>query len=319
MCRAPIDATSPNRNLLCEKVIRLMPLECSFLEQGCKAVEIEDSAELLAHEKKCRFRLVRCIHPPCQFLVPVNKLVDHITNASHNFNLVTPHNAIHALEVKSTITRTGNIGKVDSPRVYWNVTHIVIDGNFSLGRKHFFAELIQTVAGERDWAFWVYMLGSEEEASAYDYTLTLNSEAHSKLQFHGLCVSVDTDIESLLKDSSDLSSSCLILANNMLVKFIVNRTLSFGVEIRKKSHKLPMAVSCADVIDGDHTVSKPHLHHFQTEYCTRMLRNVSQSYKQTKKITSISGTATAFEKGPYSRSKENQSYGKDKIQVITLS
>merc|ERR1712241_66565 len=89
-------------------------------------------------------------------------------------------------------------------RVCWSVAHIIIDGKFSLGRKHFYTELIQTVPGEGDWFFWVYMLGSQQEATEYEFTLVFNTDTHSSNQYQGCCVSVDKDIESVLsKDGSD--------------------------------------------------------------------------------------------------------------------
>ena len=213
-----------------------MPLECAFTDYGCPATQIQDAGQLKNHEKRCPYRLIRCIHPPCHLLVPVSRLIEHC-NSSHKFALVKPHNAIHALHVNSQISMLGKMGKVDS-RSYWNVTHIVMDGKFSLERKHFFTEMVQAAAGDGDWSFWVYMLGSEEEVREYDYKLTFNSELPPlseelneyipSLEFNGSCISVDQDIESLLR-STNSSSNYLTLSHNMLRKFIVNGTLSLSL------------------------------------------------------------------------------------------
>ena len=310
LCRAPLNISSSNRNLLCEKIITLLPLECSFLEHGCKASEIRNTEELLAHEKNCPHRLVRCVHPFCQFLMPVNKLTKHVLEVAHPFNVVMPPNGINALEVSISLTRIASMGNNLESRSCWSVAHIIIDVKFSLGRKHFFTELIQG-GPESDWGFWVYMLGSEQEAMKYEFTLTLNPETHhSSHPYHGCCVSVDKDIESvLLKDGTketgvNTNSKYLKISNHVLLNSVINGILNISVEIKKTSHKLPLAVSVIDAINWNPAFSKD-LDCFQTEYATRMLQNVSNNYKQIEKISSISGQATAFEKGPYSRSNKN--------------
>ena len=236
-----------------------------------------------------------------------------------------PRNSINALEVSMGLTRMGN--NLDS-RSCWSVAHIMIDGRFSLGRKHFFTEMIQSVQAG-DWSFWVYMLGSEHEAMEYEFTLTLNPETHhSSHQYHGCCISVDKDIESvLLKDETketeeNTNSKYLKFSNSVLLNAVVNGILKMSIEIKKISHKLPLAVSVIDAINWNPSFSK-HLDFFQSQYASRMHHNVSNSYKQIEKISSISGQATAFEKGPYSRSNKNQmprnTRRKEKSQVITIS
>ena len=322
MCRIPLNLSSSNRNLLCEKVITLLPPECSFTEHGCKnSKNIKDTEELFVHEKRCPHRLVRCIHPLCQLLVPVNKLTEHILEASHTLTEVTTPNAIHASEVQSFIRRIGKLENSDS-RNCWSVIHIIIDGKFFLGKKHFFTELVREgTKDEGDWIFWVYLLGSEQEAMEYEYTLTLNSAGKTQTshQYHGSCVSVDKDIETLLKDAKQMSSKYLHISNHLLLSFSSNGFLNLRVEIKKTSHKLPLAVSLRNVLDFSHPLTKS-LNHFQSEYATRMMRNVSHRYRQIDKISLISGQASAFERGPYSRSKkpQNKILCKKKTQVITI-
>ena len=77
-----------------------------------------------------------------------------------------------------------------------------------------------------------------------------------------------------------------------------------------------MAVSYGDVTEPQRSIPK-QIDEYQVEYCSRMLRNVSQNYKQTKKIASVTGVATAFEKGPYSRCKKRRS--RNQNEVITIS
>jgi hypothetical protein len=257
--------------------------------------------------------------------MPVNKLTKHILEVSHPFNVVMPPTGINTLEAKIALTRIASLGNSLDSRSCWSVAHIMIDGKFSLGRKHFFTELIQG-GPESDWGFWIYMLGSEQEAVEYEFTLTLNhGTPHSSHQYHGCCVSVDKDIESiLLKDGSKeggvtTSSKYLKLSNRVLLNSVVNGILNMSVEIKKTSHKFPLAVSVIDAINWNPSFSK-HLDCFQAEYASRMLQNVSSSYKQIEKISSISGQATAFEKGPYSRSNKIQIMRrKEKAQVITIS
>ena len=321
-CQEPFNFQSSNRNLFCEKILDLLPLECSFLEHGCEASEIENAEDLLVHEKKCPHRLIRCIYPLCQALLPLHNFPNHMLDTSHFLNAVTPcSGVIDKSEVHSSITRIGSI--MDS-RTCWKVTHIYIDGKYSLGRKHFFTELIQVSPGsDSDWVFWVYMLGSEKEAIEYEYKLIIQSASDPLLdhQFdEGLCVSVDKPVEAMLKDASNpsLSNSKAfhIIPPQLLSNFInpSDGSLSILVDIKKTSHKLPLAISIPDVINlSDYLTPKKlsngkHLNHViqADEYASQMLHNVSQKYKQIDKICSISGQATGFEKGPYSRSRQTQ-------------
>ena len=323
-CQAPLNVTSSNRNLLCEKIMTLLPLECSFFEHGCKASEINDTAQLLLHEKKCPHRLIRCIYPLCQNLVPFNKLPIHISDASHSITSITPYlGSINKSEVKSCITRIGTI--MDS-RICWKVSHIYIDGRFSLGRKHFFTELVQISPGpDSDWIFWLYMLGSDKEAFEYEYKLAFESstELSSTHQFEGSyqCISVDQPMDAILNDapshSSIASKSTIIISHQVISNFIdpSNGSLKIIVDIKKSSHNLPLAISIPDIINLNYCSTQKFLSNGDNhltqmieadEYASRMLQNMSQTYKQIDKICSISGHATGFEKGPYSRSKQTQ-------------
>ena len=76
-----------------------------------------------------------------------------------------------------------------------------------------------------------------------------------------------------------------------------------------------MAISLPGVLNLNHNSTQKNLSNSNSdlsqviradEYACRMLQNVSQTYKQIDKICSISGQATGFEKGPYSRSKQTQ-------------
>ena len=321
-CQAPLNLPNPNRNLLCEKVLTLLPLECSFLEHGCKASEIKNAEQLLLHEKKCPYRLIRCIYPLCQSLVPINTLPNHILDTSHSIHVVSPSfGAIDTSEVRSYITR---IGSIMNSRIFWKVTQIQLDGRFALGRKHFFTELVQISPGpDSDWVFWIYMLATENEACEYEYKTTFESyvDSTSTQQFDGRCISVDKPIESILNDASSnsfIASNSLIVISHQLITNFINPSdgsLKIIIDIKKSSHKLPMAISLPGALNLSDNSTQKNLSKSDSdlsqviradEYACRMLQNVSQTYKQIDKICSISGQATGFEKGPYSRSRQTQ-------------
>jgi len=321
-CQAPLNLPSSIRNLFCEKIMNLLPLECSFMEHGCKASEIKDTEQLLLHEKRCPHRLVRCIYPLCQSIVPINKLPNHILDASHSITSIAPcSEVIEKCTIKGHITRIGTF--MDS-RICWKVLHIYVDGRFSLERKHFFTELIQIAPGsDSDWLFWIYMLGSEKEASEYEYTSAFESSSELSLshKIDGKCVSVDKRVETILNDASSQSSiaskSSTIISSQVISNFInpSDGSLKISIDIKKSSHKLPLAISIPDVINSNNYSNSENLsngiNHLNEitqadEYAFRMLQNMSQTYKQIDKICSISGHATGFEKGPYSRSKQTQ-------------
>ena len=327
MCRAPLNFSTSNRNLLCEKVIRLLPLECSFLEYGCQASNIRDNEQLLLHEKHCHNRLIRCIFPGCQNFVPMNKLLGHLSSTKHAITKVTSSNAISDFDIQTSITRF-----ISNPRSFWTVAQIVIlPGNFSLKNKYFFTELVAASPTDEDWIFWLYMLGSEQEALEYEFTLSFESTKNSTSsigenslnKYTGSCVSVDCDIETVVKNSlSGLNAKYVSISNQTISDFIVDERLPLHIEIKKKSHKLPLAVSFVKHYETDREKSSHSHNTFQAEsHATRMLRNVSASYKQVEKISSSSGQASAFEKGPYSKSKQQikfrlKGFKQSKIKIL---
>ena len=145
---------------MCEKVIRLLPLECSFLEYGCQASNIRDNEELLLHEKHCHNRLIRCIFPGCQNFVPMNKLLGHLSSTKHAITKVTSSNSISDIDIQTSITRfiSNYIDGSRNPRSCWTVAQIVIlPGNFSLKNKYFFTELVPALPPEENWIFWLYI------------------------------------------------------------------------------------------------------------------------------------------------------------------
>ena len=317
MCRAPLNFSTSNRNLLCEKVIRLLPLECSFLEYGCQASNIRDNEELLLHEKHCHNRLIRCIFPACQNFVPMNKLLSHLSSTKHAITKVTSSNSISDFDIQTSITRfiSNYVDGSTNSRSCWSVAQIVIlPGHFSLKNKYFFTELVPALPPEENWIFWLYMLGSEQEALEYEFTLSFESTKNSSSsicenslnKYTGACVSVDCDIETVVKNSlSGVNEKFVRISNQTISSFIFEERLPLHIEIKKKSHKLPLAVSFVKHYETDREKYSQSHNNFQAEsHATRMRSNVSESYKQVEKISSSSGQASAFEKGPYSKSKQ---------------
>jgi len=191
---------------------------------------------------------------------------------------------------------------------------VILPGHFSLKNKYFFTQLVPTSPTNEDWIFWLYMLGSEQEALEYEFALSFESTKNSTSsicenslnKYTGSCVSVDCDIETVVKNSlSGVNAKYVSISNQTISDFIVDERLPLHIEIKKKSHKLPLAVSFVKHYETDQEKSSPSHYNFQAEsHATRMLRNVSASYKQVENISSSSGQASAFEKGPYSKSKQ---------------
>jgi hypothetical protein len=66
------------RNLLMEKLIVNLPLECQHLETGCSFETTEGNEDLRNHESKCLFRPVPCPHTACDRKVPLAQLESHV-------------------------------------------------------------------------------------------------------------------------------------------------------------------------------------------------------------------------------------------------
>ena len=80
VCRGSIGNT---RNLVVEKIICKLPVQCTNFESGCQEPQALLD-KITEHEKYCEFRMVNCFYEGCKDSVAFNNLVEHLKNPKHH-------------------------------------------------------------------------------------------------------------------------------------------------------------------------------------------------------------------------------------------
>jgi len=184
------------KSLLAMTVIENIDHKCKFAE--CEEVFAMD--KLLAHEKICDHRIVRCPHSGCNEDVALSKLLEHLGKklCSYNSKPDVIDNSSKAGKANFTVTNLDNIGNHE---IVWKVyTYSYRDINFAIcARKvgdyyHFTMVMFEseTVCSKYKIAMEVH----EQDSLCQDAEIGIRfrgnpcsiEQSKSEVKFHGLSV-----------------------------------------------------------------------------------------------------------------------------------
>jgi E3 ubiquitin-protein ligase SIAH1 len=205
-CREPIDG----RCLKTEQLLKLVPTLCKFSQSGCKT-ELVPSL-LRNHEIDCETKLMQCPSMTCSTNILPSYLIQHLSMS-----------ACKVLSYKcsgdaSQVT-FGGLLSVDDTMMISEVLRSYVPMSITVFGEKFFRETVRTRDG--NWIFWVYFLGSENEAKNYFYTISItNSDKSVKSNYTGQVTSMRLYRAAILKDPNGL-----ILSDKMVKAVMENNTI----------------------------------------------------------------------------------------------
>ena len=191
-----------------------MKYNCVNAKNGCQEVLAETALE--GHESECIYRLVQCLKnalpSSCAEIVAFRDVIQHFEG----------HKKVALKELKLEVKYAAN----------WNFDLSLNGENcfadpikFSLNNQTF---LLLHKTQEKIVYFWVYMLGSPNEAKHFSYTLKLFGPK-TTLTIDGKVAAIDESFDTLLE-----SGKCFAHPHKTFIPQVVdeNRKYEYSLEIR---------------------------------------------------------------------------------------
>ena len=208
-CQNCLNAFLPKVTLrespLVSKLIENLPLYCKFLNNGCSEVMLLD--EMIEHESECIFRDIKCFR--CEKTIMFKDFDEHQVN-----RICMP---------MAPLTQKGAIYKRSKHQ--FEFVRFASGGRIlALDRTFYEAILFKNDI----WYFWIYLLGTPEEAKHFCYEIRITKDPKRKISFNGQVQSVDHFFDSLLM-KDDVLALPIIVMNKFLDG---NSKLNFEVKIR---------------------------------------------------------------------------------------
>ncbi len=177
------------RNRVAEELALSLPGPCrNYLKHGCPEDFLQPN-EVASHEKNCKFRPVDCpVHADSDCdksaSLTFENVFDHVSAWSFNETLsMGSYDFVFKSYVDEEFNRQPGSSRLLYGGVYnWKESECFIDMCFS--SRH----------NPENWYFWVYYLGSKEEAERYEYTFKFEREGpkkNLKLELFGPVISID--------------------------------------------------------------------------------------------------------------------------------
>jgi E3 ubiquitin-protein ligase SIAH1 len=118
-----------NRNLTAEKMLEMIPVKCSFKDDGCNEELLFGERE--KHRNECQFRHVKCPDQDCNLTISIQKLLEHIE----------VHNVVEGTStgLLETSLKVKESEFAELTKSVWILQHFQYQG------KHFFLQV------SRDW------------------------------------------------------------------------------------------------------------------------------------------------------------------------
>jgi hypothetical protein len=205
-CRDPIVGRAMN----IEKLLDLIPNPCKYSESGCKT-ELVPSL-LRNHENNCETKLLHCPRLFCTTKILPKYLDQHLIVAANCKVIKMSNHATSSLYVSDDIFTKKKLQS-------W------VPGLIHQFGQTFFTEVLRTEYG--NWIFWIYFLGSENEAKNYNYKITIcNSDETVQSIYSGQVISMRRHLEAILKRPNGL-----ILSDEMVKKYLENSHLTFKITL----------------------------------------------------------------------------------------
>ena len=206
-----------NRTLAAtSKNVTLELFSCAYVLEGCNEV-CTTKVRIGEHEKNCKYRLVFCPHHNCsknRKKVSLSKLFCHI-DADHSTNRCF------------TKMMPGYTRHLTYPSGYTNKkTFNFVAFLVQFDGLQFFEKIC---VKEGQWHFWIYIVGSPEEASKYkaEYKL-FNTQGEVKMYVNG-CALLTLDV-----NADDLwMYDTMSVKNSVIMKCTKDDKVTYSVEIKR--------------------------------------------------------------------------------------
>ncbi|XP_035712743.1 uncharacterized protein DDB_G0280205-like [Folsomia candida] len=149
--------------------VQIVKVPCRFTASGCKEMLVRGTLSEDNHHRECQFRPISCI-----LLQTCNETVPY-----HSFNL---HFSTHYLCPTYAKTLTTRIPIASEA---FNVEYSWLPKWLRVGHANFFVMMNHTLKGKSigedgHWMFWVWMIGSQEEASKFFYEIEICKDHRKK-------------------------------------------------------------------------------------------------------------------------------------------
>ena len=189
-------------------------LNCPFSDHGC-TLQFE-KFDLLRHKIHCNYREVPCITYSCQKRITLSKVKEHLEE-KHSVKL---HN-LPIQKLKSSIIVAYRSSSS------WTLGPIACFG------KDFYLTFYRSHQEEM-WYILVFMIGSQEEASPYLFTVRLNPDSKVYEQFNSIVTSMDTPLSEAVK----IGSVCCFTDFNVK-RWTIDGKLHYHLNIKDLNSKIP--------------------------------------------------------------------------------
>jgi len=191
-------------------------IKCKFSIQGCGIEEREDVMRI--HEKECPYRIVKCLNASCKEEVSLFGLLDHL-QSKHLLHRSTSQGFYQGeYPIKKECFLQGGC---------WGKNLIEYQN------KKFLAFFMRN-HGSGLWYTGVYILGTEEEASQFKFSINMSGPDGNGLMLSSSVSSIDVPIEDLIKSGS-VGSFTDFIAKNILDE--ESKKISYHVEIKSLEEK----------------------------------------------------------------------------------
>jgi len=203
------------RNLVAEKMRDKVCIPCKF--EGCKVEMMRQPLE--QHERTCAYREVLCPGSKCSKMIPLPKLVDHVSKiedhsledfllSSFSSSLLSFPNSILrvSLVVYEFVFNEEVVHDWECSRMFYN-------------RAHFFCRQRRNVQGL--WFIWLYMK-EDEYARINDYMCTFSIKRKDEDGFESeitsRCRPISLDI---CPDRVEKSKNCLVFTDDIAKQYLI--------------------------------------------------------------------------------------------------
>lgn len=232
LCRSAFTNVRP---LTAEKLAQLVPTSCKNSASGCP--QKLTWAEQQQHELSCTFAVGNCPVLSCAAHFLIKDTVEHISTL-HSLSLdsaslrLTPG----AMSFRSSIsTATYLHGSSDQQNWWWGPQFVVYETTpffFIISRR---VDRVDSSDSRGHFFFWLWMGGSQVDASRFLYTLTVEGVDGEKISYTARPVSLQMSVVDI-RDAQ----TCLLLSDSGVKRMLAGagEKLHYRIEIiDKQRHK----------------------------------------------------------------------------------
>lgn len=214
------------------KLLEDLPWMCQNYKHGCREIEA-DVKELEYHQRKCIFRLVNCLRLSCKNNILFKDVLDHVKiihGGDKLYKLISDKEKMltakpYQVSFKYTMKTINFPTQAQKPH-YWATGKIVSSDGFMFYDALFLVN--------NTFHFWVYVLGSSDEAKNFSCAYTVKNMIGETFNYSGPVHTLDES-----KDDIISSGSCFTMLENAVIKSLdEEKSLAIHLTIRNLKEEL---------------------------------------------------------------------------------